>query len=173
MKRPTAYRIFVLLLLAGLLGVSRPVSAQGRLALGVAAGPSPYDLSGTGTGTAGGVFLPWRPVHGLVVEPGVTVFSYNSQFDERTTMMLPELSIQGELHLGQFRPFIGGGAGGSFRISGSAETAATLHAVGGARFDLNDTWGLMGQMRLRAVHPWTGETADFLFGVSRRLSGGT
>ena len=74
MKRAMPYRVLALSLLA-LLPAGRPGAAQGRLALGVAAGPSPYDLSGTGTGTSGAAFLAWRPARGLVVEPGVTVFS--------------------------------------------------------------------------------------------------
>jgi hypothetical protein len=167
MYRP-ASRFAVLTLLAFLSAV-RPASAQGKLALAIAAGPSPYDLSGTGTGTAIGGFLPWRPARGLVVEPGLTVFSYRSQYDERTNLVLPEVSIQGELVLGQFRPFLGGGAGGSFAVSGVPTTTLTLHAVGGARVDLGQTWGLLGEMRIRSVHPWTGNTVDFLFGVSRAL----
>jgi hypothetical protein len=163
-----AFRFAVLTLLAFLSAV-RPAPAQGRLALGVAAGPSPYDLAGTGTGTAIGGFLPWRPARGLVVEPGLTVFSYRSQFDERTNLVLPEVSIQGELVLGGLRPFLGGGAGGAFALSGVPSTTVTLHAVGGARLDVGQTWGLLGEMRIRAVHPWTGNTVDFLFGVSRAL----
>ena len=142
MHRP-AFRLVVLTSLA-LVSLVRLAPAQGRLALGIAAGPSPYDLSGTGTGAAVGGFLAWRPVRGLVVEPGLTVFSYRSQFDERTTLMLPELSIQGELVAGRFRPFLGGGAGGAFALSGVPSTSVTLHAVGGARLDLGQTWGLLG-----------------------------
>jgi hypothetical protein len=137
--------------------------------LAIAAGPSPYDLAGTGTGGAGAAFLVWRPVRGLVVEPGLTVFGYRSQFGERTTLLFPELSLQGELVLGSFRPFLGGGAGGSFAVSGVPTTTVTLHAVGGARVDLSEQWGLLGEMRIRAVHPWTGNTVDFLFGASRAL----
>jgi hypothetical protein len=168
MKRAVPFRVLALTLVALLLPV-RPGAAQGRLALAVAAGPSPYDLAGTGTGTSGAAFLAWRPARGLVVEPGVTVFSYRSQFGERTSLLFPELSVQGELVLGTFRPFIGGGAGGSFGLEGAGETALTLHAVGGTRVDLSDAWSLLGEMRIRAVRPWTGNTVDFLFGVSRRL----
>jgi hypothetical protein len=167
MHRP-AFRFAVLTLLA-LLSAVRPASAQGDLAFGIAAGPSPYDLSGTGTGTAIGGFLPWRPARGLVVEPGITVFSYRSQFDERTNLVLHEVSVQGELVLGQFRPFLGGGVGGSFAVSGVPTTTLTLHAVGGARVDLGLSWGLLGEVRIRSIHPWTGNTVDFLFGVSRAL----
>jgi hypothetical protein len=167
MHRP-AFRLAALTLLAFLSAV-RPAPAQGRLALGIAAGPSPYDLAGTGTGTAVGGFLPWRPARGLVVEPGLTVFSYRSQFDERTNLVLPEVSIQGELVLGGFRPFLGGGAGGAFALSGVPSTSLTLHAVGGARVDLGLNWGLLGEMRIRSIHPWTGNTVDLLFGVTRAL----
>ncbi|HEX7336079.1 MAG TPA: hypothetical protein VF252_02630 [Gemmatimonadales bacterium] len=168
MKPAMPYRVLALSLLALLLAI-RPGAAQGRLALGVAAGPSPYDLAGTGTGTSGAALLAWRPVRGLVVEPGVTVFSYVSQFGTRTSLLFPELSVQGELVRGSFRPFIGGGAGSSFGLQGEGEIALTLHAVGGARVDLSDAWSLLGEMRIRAVRPWTGNTVDFLFGVSRRL----
>jgi hypothetical protein len=167
MHRP-AFR-FVALSLLALMYPLRQLPAQGRLALGVAAGPSPYDLSGTGTGTAVGGFLAWRPARGLVVEPGLTVFSYRSQFDERTNLLLPEVSFQGELALGGFRPFLGGGVGGAFTLSGVPSTSVTLHAVGGALVDLGQSWGLLGEMRIRAVHPWTGNTVDFLFGASRAL----
>jgi len=165
---PPTFRFAVLTLLA-LLSAVRPVSAQGRLAIAIAAGPSPYDLSGTGTGTAIGGFLPWRPARGLVVEPGITVFSYRSQYGEGTNLLLPELSVQGELVLGRFRPFLGGGAGGSVAVSGVPTTTLTLHAVSGARVDLGPNWGLLGEMRIRSVHPWTGNTVDFLFGMSRAL----
>jgi hypothetical protein len=168
MRRAMSLRL-LLFVLCGMIGAGSPAVAQGRLGLAIAAGPSPYDLSGTGTGGAGAAFLTWRPLRGLVIEPGMTVFSYQSQFDERTTLLLPELSVQGELVLGSFRPFIGGGAGGALTLSGTGETAATLHAVGGLRVDLNEDWGLLGELRVRAVHPWTGNTADFMFGVSREL----
>jgi hypothetical protein len=160
---------FVALTLLALLSPIHPAPAQGRLALGIAAGPSPYDLAGTGTGTAVAGFLAWRPARGLVIEPGFTVFSYRSQFDERTNLLLPEVSFQGELALGAFRPFLGGGAGGAVALSGVPSTSVTLHAVGGARVDLGQRWGLLGEMRIRAVHPWTGNTVDFLFGASRAL----
>lgn len=162
--------VFVLLWLT-LSAAGRPAAAQGRLSLGLAAGPSPYDLDGTGTGTAGAAFLTWRPVRGLVVEPTVAGLTYRSQFERRTSILLPELSVQGELTLGAFHPFLGGGAGAIMGLSGSPPSGATLHAVGGSRYDLGNSWGLRGEMRVRAMHPWTGNSVDFLFGVSRSLQG--
>ena len=163
-------RGFTIALCSSLMSLSGAgtAAAQG-LAIGVAVGPSPYDLSGTGTGAAGAVLLAWTPLRGLVVEPRVTVFTYRSQFDERTTLVFPELSIQGELPLGRLRPFLGGGAGGGFVASGTGETVATLHAVGGVRIAIGNGWGALGEMRVRAVRPWTGNTVDFLLGISRRI----
>jgi hypothetical protein len=143
--------------------------AGSRLALSVAVGPSPYDLSGTGTGFAAAAELSWRPVVGLVVEPGLTYFTYQSQFAERVHYLMNELSVQGELPLGSVRPFLGGGVGFARVVSGPEQTVATLHAVGGIRVDLSQAWGARAEMRARAVRPWTGNTVDFLFGLSRAL----
>ena len=148
-----------------------PVVAQQlpRLDLGVAAGPSPYDLSGTGTGFAAGIRAPWQASRWLVIEPGIGFLSYNSQFDTRTSYLFPELSIQGQLRVGRVRPFLGGGAGGALVLQGEGETQATLHAVSGLRLDLDGDWTASGELRVRAVRPWSGNTADILLGISRRL----
>ncbi len=153
--------------------LAMPVVSAGQsanpVALSLALGPSPYDLSGTGTGFAMATQLAWEPVAGLVLEPGVTFFTYSSQFDTRFSFLFPELSVQAQLPHGRVRPFLGVGAGGAFTVNGPSETVATLHAVGGVRVVLNATWGMRGELRVRAVRPWVGNTADFLVGVSRRL----
>lgn len=172
MKRSVSYLILPAIVFA-VTATSHPARAQDRLDLELAAGPAPYDLSGTGTGTSGAAFLAWRKLRGLVIEPGLTFFSYESQFGQRTSLLFPELSVQGELQIGSFRPFLGGGAGASLGLEGAGQTALTLHAVGGARVDLSRDWGLLGEMRIRAVRPWSGNTVDFLLGISRGLSGTT
>jgi hypothetical protein len=167
MKPNLAHRVPGLALFLELL--AGPLAAQGRLALGVAAGPSPYDLSGTGTGITAAALLAWRPSRGLVVEPALGVFSYTSQFDERTILLLPEIGVQGELVKGSFRPFLGAGGGASLGLSGWEKTGLTLHGVGGARLDLSRDWTLLGEMRVRWLPPGSNNTVDFLFGVSRAL----
>ncbi len=160
-----------LLVAAHALASPAPSVAQSHsaVALGLALGPSAYDLSGTGTAFAVATQLPWEPVAWLVIEPGVTFFTYSSQFDTRFSYLFPELSIRAQLPRGRVRPFLGVGAGGAFVVSGPSETVATLHAAGGVRVALNGMWGVRGELRVRAVRPWVGNTADFLFGVSRRL----
>jgi len=71
---------------AGLLALPASGSAHAgsRLALSGLVGPSPYDLSGTGPGFAAAIEFSWRPVTGLVIEPELTYFTYESQFSERT-----------------------------------------------------------------------------------------
>ena len=137
--------------------------------MGLAAGPSVYDLSGTGTTVAAAAQLAWEPLAALVIEPGLTFLTYEAQFQDRISFLFPELSVQAQLPGGRVRPFLGVGAGGAFAISGPGETVATLHAVGGARVHVNANWGLRGELRVRAVRPWSGNTADFLIGVSHKL----
>jgi len=160
-------------LLVAVCSLTVPAAAAAQnfnpLALSLALGPSPYDLSGTGTGFAVAAGLPWEPVAGLIVEPGVTFFTYSSQFETRFNYLFPELSVQAQLPRGRVRPFLGVGAGGAFVVSGPSETVATLHAVGGVRVAIDATWGVRSELRVRAVRPWVGNTADFLLGVSRRL----
>jgi hypothetical protein len=158
-------------ILAALSMMARTSVAQvpQRIDLSLVAGPSPYDLSGTGTGLAAGLRVDWQPLRWLVVEPGLGFFSYNSQFDDRTSLLFPELSLQAQARLGAVRPFLGVGGGGAVPVSGGGETVATLHAVGGVRAALGNDWGASGEWRIRAVRPWTGNTADVLIGLSRRL----
>jgi hypothetical protein len=78
------------LLLAALAMPSRGAAQQPRqVTLSLAAGPSVYDLSGTGTSFAGAALLAWEPLAALVVEPAVTFFTYSTQFDDRFTYLFP------------------------------------------------------------------------------------
>lgn len=54
-------------------------------------------------------------------------------------------------------------------MEGPGETVGTLHAVIGTRVTVNSDWGARGELRVRAVRPWSGNTADILVGVGRRL----
>ncbi|MGZ8398195.1 MAG: hypothetical protein ACXWWN_04075 [Gemmatimonadales bacterium] len=155
---------------AGLLAPVTALAQTGsRLTLSGLAGPSPYDLSGTGTGFAAALEFNWRPTPGLVIEPGLTYFTYQSQSSEQIHYLMNELSVQGELPLGRVRPFLGGGAGFAGVVDENEEVVGTLHAVGGLRVDLNRSWGARAEMRVRAVRPWTGNTVDILFGLSGML----
>jgi hypothetical protein len=167
-------RVTILRLALAGISLLAPAAALGqtgsRLMLSGLAGPSTYDLSGTGTGFATALELSWRPVSGLVIEPGMTYFTYESQFSQRIHYLMNELSVQGELPRGRVHPFLGGGAGfGRVLDESENELEFTLHAVGGLRVDLSQSWGARAELRVRSVRPWTGNTADILFGLSGKL----
>ncbi|HET7423380.1 MAG TPA: hypothetical protein VFJ92_07460 [Gemmatimonadales bacterium] len=156
-----------------LLALGAPSSTAAQegqpVTLSLTAGPSAYDLSGTGTSFAVATQGAWELLPALVVEPGLTFFGYEAQFADRVSYLFPEVSIQAQLPRGTVRPFLGVGGGGAFVVSGEGETAGTLHAVGGVRVQLDPRWSLRGELRVRSVDPWVGNTADFMFGVGRRL----
>jgi len=132
-------------------------------------GPSPYDLAGTGTGFAASIGLATRLARRvLILEPGIGYFTHRTQFGRRSHWLFPELSLQAEAQLGDIRPFIGGGLGaGTNSLESPNQLAFTLHAVGGFRLRLTADWGARAEVRIRSVDPWSGHTADILFGITR------
>lgn len=155
------------------LAAAPPLPGQARptLAASLCGGYSSYDLAGTGGGFVAAVGLSWSPVKFLVLEPGMSFFTYKPDFvDTRQSYLFPELSIQAQAGSGRVLPFIGVGAGGSFVVGGIGRTQGTLHATIGLRMDVGDGWGLRTEARARSVDPWVGNTLDILVGLSRRLS---
>jgi hypothetical protein len=159
---------FWLILLAFSLPCPLVTHAQGSsdFALTVAAGPGPYDLSGTGTGLAVAARLDWVALSPMIVEPGVTYFRYGSE--SYRNHVFPELSVQIAPRIGAVRPYLGAGAGVSFVLSGDW-TDLTLHVTTGVRLDIAGHWGLRGEGRLRSVDPWAGNTVDITGGVTFRF----
>jgi hypothetical protein len=147
----------------------RRPSEPRRPAVALLAGPSPYDLAGTGTGFAAALRFDFPSGRLLVFEPGIGFFRYENQSGDRITYLLPELSVQIQVPSGAVRPYVGGGIGFSEFLSGRGSTFVTLHAATGLRVDLGADWGLRGEWRLRSIDPFTGNTSDLLLGVSRRF----
>lgn len=143
---------------------------QGKGEIAVTAGPSSYDLSGTGTSFAGRASLSLAPGNGVVViEPSFGYFRYDTQGDASTTWILPEVAVQLRARGGAVRPYIGAGAGIGFGKSGDFSTEElTLHAAVGARVPLSDNVALRAEMRVRSVDPWAGSMVDFGFGFGWR-----
>jgi len=136
----------------------------------VVAGPSPYDLSGNGTGLAINAGLAFRPARALVVEPGLGFFTYRNDFGQRSHWFFPELSVQAEAGRGRLRPFVGGGGGAGVQSRvGSDRWVGTLHAVTGLRVRLGRSWGGRLELRLRGVPPFSGHTLDFGLGLVRGM----
>lgn len=161
----------------GLIGIALlltpvPAMAQGSrppIESALLLGPSPYDLSGTGTGFAvnAGIAVPvLRQV--LLLEPSLGVFTRTSQFGNREHWLFPELSLQAQARVGGVRPYLGGGIGaGTVGLSGPARWRFTLHGLAGVRAHLSGRWGVRGELRVRSVDPFQGNTVDLGIGVTR------
>lgn len=161
----------------GLIGIALLLTAVPAMAQGsrppiesaLLLGPSPYDLSGTGTGFAvnAGIAVPvLRQV--LLLEPSLGVFTRTSQFGNREHWLFPELSLQAQARVGGVRPYLGGGIGaGTVGLSGPARWRFTLHGLAGVRAHLSGRWGVRGELRVRSVDPFQGNTVDLGIGVTR------
>ncbi len=135
------------------------------------AGPSPYDLSGTGTGFAAMLgFTSHVTRRVLILEPTIGYFTYRTQFGRRSHWLFPELSLQAEARVGTVRPYVGGGLGAGYNsLDAPNRVAFTLHAAGGMRMTLSRDWGARAELRLRSVDPFDGHTADIVLGVTRAV----
>jgi len=140
-----------------------------RPALSVLAGPSPYDLSGTGTGFAMGAWVDYPVLSFLRVEGGVGYFQYSTQYGAGYKYLLPEVGFRLGVPIGPLFPFLGGGAGAAFMIAGGDDQAWTLHAVVGLRAWLVGRIGVRAEFRLRSVDPFHGNMGDVVGGVVVRL----
>ena len=143
-----------------------------RTAISLLAGPSPYDLNGTGTGFAAALRVDVPVGRVLIVEPGIGFFRYRPTTGSSSiSYLLPEVSLQLQAPSRVVRPYIGGGAGFSEFLSGRGSTFATLHAAAGIRLDVGPDWAGRAEARLRSIDPFVGTTTDLLIGLSRRLRG--
>ncbi len=151
-----------------LVGVATQANAQdrSRAILNLLAGPSSYDLAGTGTSLAVAGHFTWFWLPALALEPGVTYFAYNSY----ATLVFPELSVQAAVPRGPFRPYLGGGVGLTIPASGGGGTHRSLHAVVGVRVPVGATgWLLRAEFRPRSPQQWGSVTADLMFGLGRTI----
>lgn len=164
-ERMAVLSCLVLTFASPLLAQARPV-----LAVSLSAGYASYDLAGAGSGFVSAAGLSWSPTRLLVVEPGISFFSYKPRFAaQRVSYLFPEISVQAQVGRGRVVPFVGLGLGGSFVVAGFGGTEETLHAAIGLRINVGGGWGVRGEARARSINPWVGNTTDFMIGVSRRM----
>lgn len=135
------------------------------------AGPSFYDLSGTGTGIELDTGFSLRPTSRiLVIEPSVAFFTYERDGGERSRWLFYEVSFQAEGRAGRFRPYAGAGFGGGLETVGSdRQSDFVVHLAGGTRIDFGDGYLARVELRLRGIDPWNGSTAFLGFGFGWRF----
>ncbi len=137
-----------------------------RPALGVAAGPASYDLSGTGTSFVIAVNAEYSPLKPVIWEARLVYFQYKSQADINYRILMPEIGVQVFIPVGSVQPYLGVGAGISTVVSGPKDTELTLHTAFGLRVIASRNFGLRGEIRIRSVDPWSGTIADFTGGLT-------
>ncbi|MGE0442072.1 MAG: hypothetical protein AB7S39_16415 [Gemmatimonadales bacterium] len=134
------------------------------------AGPTWFDIGGTGTGGQAAIrFL--VPSRGLIVaEPGIGVFRYTNANDEKITYLLPEVSfLVRPPRADRLIPYIGAGLGLSEFISGRGTTYFSMHATAGLFAFVSEDWGIRVDFRLRTIDPFKQKSADLSFGVAKRF----
>jgi len=141
-----------------------------RIAISVMAGPTRYDLSGTGNAMTGSVRLDLTGYPFLVIELGLGYFHYRPDVGAGQTYLLPEIGAQLQATVGAARPYLGVGIGVAEPSSGTiTNNLQTLHVAAGLRFDLDRHWILRAEGRLRSVDPFKGSMLDLTAGIGRRF----
>jgi opacity protein-like surface antigen len=142
--------------------------SSGR-ALAVAGGVVQYDLSGTGTTAFGAVRLDVPLTSVVLLEPGLSFSRYGTQFGPSVSLLFPEVQLQVQGR-GVVSPYIGVGVGPAFAFAeGYSETDLSLSGALGLRVRVDPQWRIGGELRVRAIDPFTGTTAEWGLGVSRRF----
>ena len=158
-----------LIVVCGLL-VTRVASLDAQTQMvGVAGGVSQYDLSGTGTEPFGAVRYGFTPARAsaVVLEGNLQYFRYRQQFGERRHHIFSEVMVQLQLPRGAFRPYLGAGAGFSFANGSGDQADFTVAGAGGIRLVTQSRWIFGAELRVRAVDPWVGTTADWGLSIAR------
>lgn len=138
-------------------------------AVSLVAGPSSYQLSGSGTTFTAAVRFDLPVGHLFVVEPGIGYFQYRTAFKQSIKYLLPEVGLQFQPVRGPVRPYLGVGAGFSEYLTGPGSSPGTVHAAAGVRAWLSRSYGLRAEVRVRGLDPFSGQRmTDFTIGLSKR-----
>jgi hypothetical protein len=144
----------------------------GQWGAGVRVGASPYDLDGTGTGIVFGPQADLVLNRVMLAELSVPVFEHDNTVEvfgqeatQRTRSLLPELSLQAQMSVGRFQPYVFAGGGAAIRLNGPIDGGGTLHAGLGTRLVIGEHTLLRFEGRARSVKPWAGETVDLTAGI--------
>jgi len=141
--------------------------AQDRGSFTVLGGITHLDLSGVATAP----IVSFRGTSSLdrtlVVEGALGYLAYGSQADLTVHHLLPEVQVQVQRRGSRTRSYLGAGVGLSHERWPEADfTELTTSAAVGIRVPMGADWSLQGEVRLRAIDPWTGSTVDFGMGVA-------
>jgi hypothetical protein len=143
-----------------------PDAAQ---AFSLVGGLMQYDLSGTGNAffAAARVELPLSSI--VLLEPGLTFSQYDADFGSEVSLLFGDVQLQLQGR-GGLSPYIGVGVGPAFAFTrGESATELSVSGALGLRVRLDPRWRIGGELRIRAIDPFAGTTAEWGLGVSRRF----
>ena len=177
-EMPRRLTPLALALVIGLAFPASPAAAQHapadlgrpRYAVGVVAGASQFDLSGTGTAGLLGARVEAELRRWLVAEGAVGFFRPGEQFGGRASYAIPEAQLQVQFPGRVVRPYLGAGGGYVF-ASGGGDAEGTASGAGGLRVALPGA-GLdaRGELRVRGIgQSFAGSTAEWTLGVGYRF----
>lgn len=160
----------VIMLATAAVSASRPAQAQeAGPAIAVVGGLSQYDLSGTGDTFFAAVRVE-APLSSIVlVEPGLTFSRYDTQGGSTVSLLFVDMQLQLQGR-GVLSPYIGAGGGPAFAFrEGRTDIQLSLSAALGLRYRIKQVWRVGGELRVRAIDPFAGNTAEWGLGVSRQF----
>ncbi len=157
-----------IVLILGCAGTTAAQEMAAQHSVTVMAGPTNFDLSGTGTTLGLAVRGTRALTPHLAVETGL-LFARPDLQGGRATLVLPEAHLQYHWRFGNVAPYAGGGLGFAHqsREGSVSATNLALAAAGGARAYLNDRVAVLGEFRLRGItRNFSGSIAEFMGGMS-------
>jgi opacity protein-like surface antigen len=149
---------------------SAKLEVETRYALGVSAGVSQFDLSGTGTAGLIALRLELEAKKWFVIEASTSLFRADSDVGLKTLYTIPEMQAQLQLPLSALRPYFGVGIGA---VVGSGRIGATrsLSGSSGIRAKVPHTRiDLRGELRVRGIgDSFSSSAAEWTLGAAYRF----
>jgi hypothetical protein len=139
----------------------------------VGGGVSQYDLSGTGTAPAFAARAAWDWRRNFVLEAGASITRTNLS-DGLPMLVIPDAQIQAQARIGNWRPYVGVGAGvaigTSSGVAGGWSTEPVASASGGVRVWFRRWLAARAELRVHGIGTgFEGATAEWTGGLQWRL----
>ena len=146
--------------------VAVPNGAEGQTRVTMSGGLAEYDLSGTGWSGMAGLHVERSALPWLRVEAGSGLFWYETQGNEKVTMLLPEVGVAIQL-AGPLPVYFRSGIGRSLVVAGEQFDETTLYGALGLSFAANERWRVRPEVNVRIVDPFVGGIGGFTVGLTR------
>lgn len=170
-----------LFVMAGVALLTKPLAAQanaedssstsiGSYAIGLSAGSTWYDLSGTGSARAVAVRLEYAAKRWLTLEASNTTFRTQAKFDISRSYNVVDFQTQFQMPDALVRPYLGIGCGSVF-TEGASGARVSLSSALGLRFLLpRSNFDTKSELKVRSYgSSFAGSSFEASFGVAYRF----